>query len=73
MDATGLSGKAKILCRVRNVRDSWSPSERRRRAVKGRRKFKQFVRLIADPIVEGEIWAAGALTSVDFERLAREN
>ena len=72
MDAVGLSSKARILRRVRNVRDSWSLGERRRRAVEGRRRLERFVRLFSDPTVDREIWAAGALTAVDFERLARE-
>jgi hypothetical protein len=69
MNPGSVTSRLQISNRVRDVRDSWSPSERRRRAVQGRTRFEQFVDLISHPGNDSEIWAAGALTAVDLERL----
>jgi len=67
---TGTSNKVQVSRRARDVRDSWTPHERRRRKMEGRRRSEQFVRLISPPSNDHEIWAAGALTVADFERLS---
>jgi len=67
---TGASKKVQISRRAQGVRASWSPGERLRRKIKGRRRIEQFMRLISRPNNDNEIWAAGALTVADFERLS---
>jgi len=68
MNAARFSDNALISRRVRDVRDSWTPGERRQRADEGKRRFEQFVQLIDNPGAD-EIWAGGALTAADFERI----
>lgn len=56
--------------RVRDVRAGWSPRERCQRAHQGRCQLQEFLTLIAESDAEPEIWAVGALTDTDLQRLA---
>jgi hypothetical protein len=68
MNPASVSNEVQISRRVRGVRDAWSPHERRRRAIEGRRRFEQFMQLLSNPN-DNEIWAAGALTAADLDRI----
>jgi hypothetical protein len=63
------SGKAAIAWRIRNVRELWSSSQHHQRALEGQRQAGELARLIAQAIPEPEIWATGALTTADLQRL----
>jgi len=55
-----------ITSRLRMLHGKWTPQDRRRRAVKGRRKAA-----ISAPC-EPEIWATGSLMAIDLQRLEQE-
>ena len=60
-----------ITSRLRMLHSKWTPQDRRRRAVEGRRKAVSLIRLIKAP-QEPEIWATGSLMEIDLQRLERE-
>ena len=47
-----------ILRRVRDLRASWSPNERRRRGMEGRHRFRKFLELMAGE-VDPKSWTGG--------------
>jgi len=61
---------ATILQCVRDIRAAWSPCERHLRAAEGRHRVQNFLDLIAELPSEPEIWAVGAPTASDLNRLS---
>lgn len=72
MSRTAISLKhSTITSRLGMLHSKWTPQERRRRAMEGRRKAAHFLRMIRVP-QEPEIWATGSLMAIDLHRLGRE-
>ena len=60
-----------VTSRLRVLHSKWTPQDRRRRAVEGRRKAANLLYVIKVP-QEPEIWATGSLMAIDLHRLERE-
>ena len=63
-------GLADIRERTSEIRASWSPSERRRRAAEGRRRMAQLWALLSSRDSEPAILAIGAPVFEDSRRIA---
>lgn len=59
--------------RLCEIQASWSPVQRRHRALQGRRLRQQLIRLVGLSTPEPEIWAGGATAVADLERLAGQS
>ena len=59
----------KLPQRIREVQKSWTPAQRHRRTVEAHRRSRQLAILIGLLDAEPEIWAGGAISTADFERL----
>ncbi len=55
---------------VREIRSTWTSTEREHRAKAGQRRREQFVAWLRSSTVVPEVWATGALTAADLQRLA---
>lgn len=64
------NGDPKLRNKLRNIQSRWSIDERRQRAEEGRRRTREFVRLLNDQDFEPEIWAVGAPAWDDVRRIA---
>jgi hypothetical protein len=61
---------SRIQMRTSEIRASWSPGERRRRAEEGRRRMAQFLSLLGLREAEPAILAVGAPVYEDHRRIA---
>ncbi|MBL8828020.1 MAG: hypothetical protein JNM18_13665 [Planctomycetaceae bacterium] len=55
---------------VREIRSTWTSTEREHRARAGQRRREQFVAWLQSAAIVPEVWATGALTAADLQRLA---
>lgn len=63
------NSKIDLLPGMRKIQAGWSPQERHARAVEGRRRIQEFLRLVDGASADPEIWAVGALADDDLQRL----
>lgn len=64
---------AELSQRIREIQKSWTSAQRFQRTVEGHRRSRRFARLIGLLDAEPEIWAGGAISTADFERLQADH
>jgi hypothetical protein len=63
------SRRESIVNRTRRVRESWAKDERNHRRRISTFKCNELLRLMVEPYLDHDCWAAGAMTAGDLERL----
>ena len=69
MSANNL-GSLLVASQMEEIRGSWSPEERRRRAVRGRKRQEELLDLLEGVPNDPDHWAVGAPAIGDLQRLA---